>query len=872
MSSQSQTQQEIASELENAAKLEAELKSLVVTNAKTESKAAELRIKLCESFSDVLLSDCTAALRKDVTGRLWYSCFYNRIGELRKRIAKEKSRVKKAKQAGAAHDDLLVRVKNAEESLKTFIKEGITLYNFLIDRLQGSLLPCNNSQIQSQNSEASQPYSKGVIPALHKLYIHLGDMHRYGSEFTEAEKAYLQASKLAPGKGNPYNQMAVVAQMKETNGHPLPAMALYWYCRSLASKEVFETSKSNAERLFAANEKWLAKNGHEFDSDSPSLKDKLFDSFKEQAKTIKSTASRMVLSRFVLYHGKLFQNDTDDLQEELLLERFCEILDINPFGDGLIVKLVTINVFSIWNSVVEKYRNASKIAYIYLLRFACHICSSLEIILEKTESKLEDGKKATNIRLFGPLLLAFEFISNDMTSSDNSCFKEHEDDKELHRVLFEFWSSIAKIASNFFDESLLSTIIDMETLKDDASSLPDEFQSLSLGCKPFSFLDKCKSDKKSAYIDQAAAVEALGIEVSNTQSQVTPKKKSNGTEKSQEKSILETRVKLARFMMLLTNHIKAGNLIHSEDGQIVAAPMVEDETEADENMGTDIAEFSNEGLTEANGISPIGSQSNPDKLVENASSQSTSDVLVYKQSAEGKPALLVPTALLGEENLNKDEETGADIDDGSDLLKLSSIIDNNMKKKQKQSPSIEEEMKFQNSPMVPPPQSLSFNTPSPPVGPPPGFQSSNPPSQHYQSTVPQAAFGNSIPPQAQLSPMFSQLGNMPTTQQTNINAVPPPGFNQMNSNSFNLPQTRNPFASRLHSSYGVNQASNNFLRQTSFGSNEESYLNDLTLNDNEDPFGLRALGIFSDDNNAKGNLGENTLNPNQVTRNPFHLG
>ena len=509
----------------------------------------------------------------------------------------------------------------------------------------------------------------------------------------------------------------------------------------------------------------------------------------------------------------------------------------------------------------------------YLLRFACHICSSLEIILEKTESKLVDGKKATNIRLFGPLLLAFEFISNDMTSSDNSCFKEHEDDKELHLVLFEFWSSIAKIASRFFDESLLSTIIDMETLKDDASSLPDEFRSLSLGCKPFSFLDNCKSDKKSAYIDQAAAVEALGLEVSNTQSQATPKKKkSNGTEMSQEKSILETRVKLARFMMLLTNHIKAGNLIHSEDGQIVAAPMAEDETETDENMGTDIAEFSNGGSTEANGISPIGSQSNPDKLVENASNQSTSDVLVYKQSAEGKPALLVPTALLGEGNLSKDEETGANIDDGSDLLKLSSIIDSNMKKKQKQSPSIEEEMKFHHSPIVPPPQSLSFNNSSPPVGPPPGFLSSNPPSQNYQSVLPQAALGNSIPPQAQQTPMFSQLGNMPNTQQININTIPPPGFNQMNSNSLNLPQTRNPFASRLHSSYGVNHTSNNFMRQTSFGSNEDSYLNDLTLNDNEDPFGLRALGIFSDDNNAKGNRSDSTFNPNQVTRNPFHLG
>lgn len=74
----------------------------------------------------------------------------------------------------------------------------------------------------------------GQIPILHRMYIYLGDLNRYSIAFTQAESSYLKASCLVPCKGNPYNQLAVVAQLKDPTGtHPLPAIALYWYCRSL---------------------------------------------------------------------------------------------------------------------------------------------------------------------------------------------------------------------------------------------------------------------------------------------------------------------------------------------------------------------------------------------------------------------------------------------------------------------------------------------------------------------------------------------------------------------------------------------------------------------------------------------------------------
>lgn len=101
-----------------------------------------------------------------------------------------------------------------------------------------------------------------LVPILYKSLLFLGDLQRYAMEHEEATECYAKASRLAPGRGNPYNQLAVVAQVSEQSlqAHPLTAVALYWYCRSLLADEAFETSQSNMERLFVMNQKWVAEN------------------------------------------------------------------------------------------------------------------------------------------------------------------------------------------------------------------------------------------------------------------------------------------------------------------------------------------------------------------------------------------------------------------------------------------------------------------------------------------------------------------------------------------------------------------------------------------------------------------------------------
>ena len=66
---------------------------------------------------------------------------------------------------------------------------------------------------------------------------------------------------MAPDTGNPFNQLAVLAQQSHD---AMSAVALHYYARSLmATWSPFETSQPNFERLFQSNRKWLDDHSRE---------------------------------------------------------------------------------------------------------------------------------------------------------------------------------------------------------------------------------------------------------------------------------------------------------------------------------------------------------------------------------------------------------------------------------------------------------------------------------------------------------------------------------------------------------------------------------------------------------------------------------
>ena len=212
-----------------------------------------LRLQLCEVLSDVILNDSTLAHSHDAIGRLWKVCFYGRTNDIRSRIMKEKSRAKK-RQAGGGGDaagnggaEAAKRmVGDLEKQLRQFLKEAI------LERYVKELMPLSQPRASALSDLSQQKEDKRslvIIASLYRMHVHLGDLYCNSLSHEQAEKCYLKST------GNPFNQLAVVAQQGQDS---MTDVALHYYTRSLmATREPFETSRSNLLGLFESSRKWL---------------------------------------------------------------------------------------------------------------------------------------------------------------------------------------------------------------------------------------------------------------------------------------------------------------------------------------------------------------------------------------------------------------------------------------------------------------------------------------------------------------------------------------------------------------------------------------------------------------------------------------
>jgi hypothetical protein len=516
--------------LERAADLEKQLTSLSKSN---DEKAARLRSHLCEILSDILISDPFIGTEKDCTGRLWRSCFYAPIGIWRSRISREK------RKQGP-------NLASLELSFKKFLGEAITLYDYLALQYQTKLLPGSsqgNSQDSTQDFLPSGGSLEGVVPGLFRLYIHMGDLHRYAESFNKAENCYLSASKLAPGMGNPYNQLAVVAQMKDAN---MSCVALYWYARSLlATHDRFETSSSNLERLFTINRTYLKE--HSRDPTPPILPPSAKKTSSDLVRAQKAAASKSCLAHFVDFHYELFKNsETEDAKELLLREKMTAVnksiqslLRASAYGDALLCKLVIINIFSF-----EKNKEGGDLAnrqlssdFLYVLgsSLAERLKHGLSRIVEKS------GKLPPSIRF----LLPFQILCEFLDPLEN---KNRGEDENY------FWKQYVEVAN-------LALRISQQMNMSHAPSPAAENTHLSLreyqllkGYRPFSFLT-AEYLSQSAYVSPSEAIDVLELTTSQTQ-------------ESESISLDSNKLKLMRFLQVCNraSQKKTSPVAPSRDG------------------------------------------------------------------------------------------------------------------------------------------------------------------------------------------------------------------------------------------------------------------------------------------------------------------
>jgi len=671
-----------------------------------------------------------------VCGRLWRSCFYVRIGELRGRISKEKSRFRKLRKRGGGGEEMTPggeldkqgkSIQTLEERLKVFIKEAVVLYEYLVDQFQEILLPhtgaTQSTQSQSQNTQSQSQRSNtddststneqkpGVVPTLHRLYIYLGDLHRYTCSYPSADAAYAKASCLAPGKGNPYNQLAVVAQLKDSSGaHPLPAVALYWYCRSLlAVHDAFETSRSNVERLFMANRKFLSL--------FCDFHGSLFCCVKE------GQDGEGVVGGGGLKDGMWGKMEKD---RDYLIRQFNMLLIESAFGDALLLKMVSINAFSIWNGLSTASSSMdgpqslqTVMAISFAFEYAAQLSYHTEAFLEKVESKRQqqqqppDGgggaKNTSGIRLIGPLLMLCDFISymlkrnkemNELkdTLINSSSNSTHE---RAHTMFFQsertFWAAITKLSVCLKRSDYISTVLQTGD-GDDATTtelpLPNEFKSMTRGYAPFAFFDrgdaefdestltpipnqgktKTQTGVVDAYLTFDEAVDALELYPARASSQSTSQQRSkkslkHGDSKVGNQMEVQTRLKLCRFMKFISRHIDSGVIDETNQGGDMGVGVGDNQKEMDD---TDLSPEETDMDWDSQTKDDINDSKSTSGIVRDDPEK---DIIVYKATGNG-PALLVPGALLVSSN-EKQEKQKKTLSPQSSGLKNDTIIPGN---------------------------------------------------------------------------------------------------------------------------------------------------------------------------------------------------
>lgn len=605
--------------------LETQLLEVSTKSKQNEEHASRLRMQLCEILSDILLTDPEFATKNDCIGRLWRGCFYGPIGLLRQRISREKKK-KDSPNMTKLH-----------RSLNTFISEAITLYEYLVSQYHAKLLgKPDGATVSPGPQQSSQPESQaikhslgGIVSGLYRMYIHVGDLYRYDSKYKEAQQFYGNASKLSPGRGNPYNQIAVVAQLKDAAA-PLNAVALYWYARSLlATHEPFEISKANLARLLQSNRDWFHKQ-----PPPPDDATNEGNGGREMLKSQRSVASRHFLSQFVDLHFSFFQgigasaNKGPTAQQVVTqikeaLTPLAVLLRNSAFGDPLLCKMVAICAFS------ESYRpNEDKLedsactkylARIFILSVGSCLAERAAVGLAKIKDQPgkmgNPGKAPSSVRLLLPLLLVCEYVESSPIDTSGASSLSERTLEFCDKAIATFWQKCIEVL-NILKHLCAPLNLDIEEWK---NSNLKEFDSL-VGFTPFAHClkDEMSSSRQEGFASIEEAVQVLQLKTSKkslTQDSVT------GSAASAE----EYKVKVAR--LLAFGDRMAGDSVDRRFGRNTDGSYAWKETQDGKDDG---------GI----GVGQLlGSDTQPPV-------KAADDILVYSVPKGGGPKLLVPGMLL----------------------------------------------------------------------------------------------------------------------------------------------------------------------------------------------------------------------------------
>jgi hypothetical protein len=93
-----------------------------------------------------------------------------------------------------------------------------------------------------------------MIYFIQHVFVHIGDLNRYANQIELAQVFYHYALRTIPYLGQPYNQIAILHEMKQSRSKSTyeqnQLLIIYYYMRSIAIKVTFPSAIANLEKFF----------------------------------------------------------------------------------------------------------------------------------------------------------------------------------------------------------------------------------------------------------------------------------------------------------------------------------------------------------------------------------------------------------------------------------------------------------------------------------------------------------------------------------------------------------------------------------------------------------------------------------------------
>ncbi|CAF3354616.1 unnamed protein product [Rotaria socialis] len=225
------------------------LKQKILSSPNGKIEIWTYRQELLDQYEQLILCDLDYAIEKKIEHDLWTIIFKNEISY-------KQEQLKENSQNPMKRAEIQTSLQNFYEYASGYymklLQDVVHSYNFenSICKLTFPLLQKRN-QYSTQNRSCKEA---SMLYFIQHILVHVGDLNRYSNHIDLAKTFYQYAIHTIPCLGQPYNQIAILHEMKNPSSLLTPGqnqlITAYYYIRSIAIKVTFPLAISNLEKLF----------------------------------------------------------------------------------------------------------------------------------------------------------------------------------------------------------------------------------------------------------------------------------------------------------------------------------------------------------------------------------------------------------------------------------------------------------------------------------------------------------------------------------------------------------------------------------------------------------------------------------------------